>query len=141
MVEVSYSQVLAHPIDAVFAAASDPERQLQWDRDRMRSVEKISAGPLGKGSRYRGRFKGMGTVEYEYAEYDPPRRFAHRARVPIGTTGHVFVFEPDAAGTRMTQVGTFEPRGPGRLFTPLVRRMLAKRLPQVAAAIDQHLRR
>ena len=36
----------------------------------MKAVEKLTDGPLGKGSRYRGKFKGFGTIEYEFAEFD-----------------------------------------------------------------------
>ena len=103
MVRVRVEQELPHPVESVFDAASDPQKQLQWDAGMLRSVQPITPGPLGKGSRYRGNFKQMGVVEYEYAQFDRPRRFEHRAQTKMGPSWHVFTFEPAAHGTKMTQ--------------------------------------
>jgi uncharacterized protein YndB with AHSA1/START domain len=137
---VTYTTELGHPIDVVFRTAADPEQQLRWDRARMKSLEKLSPGPLAKGARYRASFKGMGKVEYDYEEFDPPRRFSHRARLPVGTMRHVFSFEPAAGGTRLTQEGTLEPKTLGRLIAPVMRGMLAKRFSQIAQELDDYLR-
>jgi hypothetical protein len=140
MVPVVHQSLIEARPEVAFAAASDPERQLEWDAGRMRSVQKLSPGPLGKGARYRASFKGMGKVEYDYEDYEPPRRFTHRSRLPIGTMRHTFVFEPSDGGTRMTQEGSFEPTFLGRLATPVVRRMLARTFPRIAESIQAHLR-
>ncbi len=69
MVTVSQSTVLNHPLERVFETAADPQKQLEWDPAVMKSVEKVTPGPLAQGARYRGEFKGMGAnVEYEFEE-------------------------------------------------------------------------
>lgn len=126
--------------ERVFEAAADPMTQLRWDAANLLEVEPLTSAPLAKGSRYRGRFKGMGTVEYEFAEFDRPRRFTHRTKVPFGTMSHELTFEPAAEGTRLTQEGWLEPNLIGRLMAPVVGRMLRRRLPSVAAELRDYLR-
>jgi hypothetical protein len=81
---VTVTATIHHPQEVVFRTAAYPEKEIEWDPE-MKAVEKLTDGPLGKGSRYRGKFKGFGTIEYEFAEFDEPRRFIHQARVAIGT--------------------------------------------------------
>jgi uncharacterized protein YndB with AHSA1/START domain len=133
------SDIIAAPPEAVFDAAADPQTQLSWDAGNLLAVEKLTPGALARGARYRGRFKGMGTVEYEFAEFDRPQRFAHRTQVPFGTMGHRLTFEPAAEGTRLTQEGWLEPNLVGRLMTPLIGRMLRRRLPTVARELGEYL--
>jgi uncharacterized protein YndB with AHSA1/START domain len=125
--------------EAVFTAASDPEQQLRWDAGTLKSVEKLTPGPLGVGARYRGRFKGFGTVEFSFPEFDPPRRFAHLAKVPAGRMRHTFVLEPDGQATRLTQTGELRPNLLGRLMGPMMSRMLRKRFDLVASELDAYL--
>jgi uncharacterized protein YndB with AHSA1/START domain len=139
MAQIEVTDVVRHPRDRVFAAAADPEQQLQWDRDTLKSVEKLSSAPLGRGSRYRGTFKGFGTVDYEFAEFDEPNRFAHLARVRVGRMRHSFNFDDVPEGTRVTQVGELQPNLLGRLMGPMFKKMLAKRFRVIAAELDAYL--
>jgi uncharacterized protein YndB with AHSA1/START domain len=138
-VAVTTTDIIPAAPERTFQVAADPETQLRWDAGTLQSVEKLTPGPLGKGSRYRGRFKGMGTVEYEFAEYDAPRRFAHRTRVPFGVMNHRLTFEPAAEGTRLTQEGWLEPNLIGRVIAPIANRLLSRRLPLVARELQDYL--
>ena len=133
------TDVIEAPVEATFDTAADPQLQLQWDGDTLLDVHELTPGPLAKGSRYRGRFKGMGTVEYEYAEFDRPHRLTHRTRVPFGVMNHELSFEPTEGGTRLTQVAWLEPNLIGRLASPLVRQVLRRRLPTVARELRAFL--
>jgi uncharacterized protein YndB with AHSA1/START domain len=137
MFEVSESVTINTPAERLFGIAADPEVQLRWDAGTLRRVEKLSDGPLGAGARYRGAFKGFGTVDYEFAEYDPGRRFSHDARLPIGRMHHVFEFEPDGAATRLTQRIQVSPGGFGRVVAPLMRPMLRRRIRQIDKELKQ----
>jgi len=133
--------VYHHPVAEVFDTAADPEKQAVWEPETLKRIEKLTPGPLGQGSRYRGKFKGMGTVEYEFPEYEPPKRFAHRAKVPFGVMRHIFTFEETPEGTRMTQVGILEPNLLGRVMTPVMARMMPKRFHTIATALGRYLDR
>src|SRR3981081_612108 len=126
--------IIERPVSEVFAIAADPDKQLAWDTGGLRRVEKLTPGPLGRGARYRGDFKGFGTVEYEFVEYEPDLRFAHRARVPMGEMPHLFTFESVPGGTRLTQEGILTPNLAGRVMWPLMmRRVLGNRFRDIAA--------
>jgi uncharacterized protein YndB with AHSA1/START domain len=141
MVRITEIATVHQAPDRVFRAAADPHLQLEWDPGTLRSVEKLTSEPLGKGSRYRGEFKGFGTVDYEFVEFDEPHRFAHRARIKMGEMTHTFAFAPVPEGTRMTQVGELaHPTLLGRLMAPVMRRMLAKRFRLIALELEEWLR-
>src|SRR5438552_3331085 len=119
MLKVVESAVIERPVAEVFETVSDPETQLKWDPDTLKCVEKLSPGPLGQGSRYRGDFKGMGTVEYDFAEFESGRKFVHHSRMRMGEMRHIFTFEPVPGGTKMTQEGVLEPNLLGRIMSPM----------------------
>jgi uncharacterized protein YndB with AHSA1/START domain len=140
MVAVSQSTVLNHPPERVFEAAADPMKQLEWDSAVMRSIEKLNPGPLAKGARYRGDFGRMGrNVEYEFEEYDPPRRFAHRTKSPMGILRHEFAFQSISGGTQLTQTGRVDPNLLGRLGAPLIKGAFRRRFRQISEELGQYL--
>ncbi len=123
----------------MFPVISDPQTQLAWDAATLRSVTKLDAGELARGSRYRGKFKGFGTVEYEFAEYQPNTRFAHLAMIPLGTMRHTFTLEPDGEGTRVVQTGELEPNLLGKLAGGVFRRNIQKRFATIVDEVTSYL--
>jgi uncharacterized protein YndB with AHSA1/START domain len=127
------SATIPRPPAEVFAAAADPHTQLTWDAATLKSVEQLSSGPLERGARFRGDFKGMGRVEYEFVEYEPPRR------MPLGEVRHVFTLEAADGGTRLTQEGRVEPNLLGQVLAPLMRRMLRRRFRTINQELSDYL--
>jgi hypothetical protein len=139
MITISESSIIPHPLAEVFAIAADPFKQLEWDPGTLKRVEQVTPGGLGRGSRFRGDFKGYGVVEYEFAEYEPDRRFAHHTVMKFGEMHHRFEFEAASDGTRLTQSIRVEPKGIGKLMAPLMKGMFSKRLREIATEIGQYL--
>lgn len=139
MFTVKESAIIACPVARAFAAAADPHTQLAWDPDTLRSVEQLTPGPLTRGARYRGDFKDVGVVEYEFAEYEPERRFAHHTSMQMGKMRHIFTFERVPEGTRLTQEGHLTPNLLGRLLGPLIMAMMRKRFRVIASELNQYL--
>jgi hypothetical protein len=137
MFEISERVMIRRPIDELFGLAADPHLQQQWDSAGLQRIEKLTEGPLGVGSRYRGSFKRMGTVEYEFTEFEPNQRFSHDAELPIGHLHHSFEFSSVADGTQPTQRIAVEPRGLGKVVAPLMKPMLRRRM----RVIDEELKR
>jgi uncharacterized protein YndB with AHSA1/START domain len=136
MFEVAETVTIKHPRQQLFDIAADPESQLRWDPGTLRRVEKLTPGPLRAGARYRGRFKGLGTVEYEFAEYEPGRRFSHDSRMPaMGHLRHLFEFETVDGGTRLKQTIRVDPSGVGRVIAPLMKPMLRRRMRLIDAEL------
>src|SRR5215203_2705607 len=102
MPSVVVSETIPQPRGRVFEAAADPLIQRLWDANTLLSIEKLDPGPLGPGARYRGKFKGMGTVEFDYSMYEPISRFQHHSRMPVGEMFHTFELEEaPGGGTRL----------------------------------------
>ncbi len=141
MFRVSESAIIEHPPAEVFDIAADPQKQLEWDPETLKSVEKLTSGPLERGSRYRGKFKGFGTMEYDFVEFEPGKRFAHHAMMKMGVMRHIFTFEPVMEGTKLTQVGDLKPNLLGRLMWPLMSRMLRKRFQTIVSEVKDYLAR
>ncbi len=139
MFKVSEQAVIEYPPAEVFAVAADPETQLKWDPGTLKSVEKLTPGPLGPGARYRGVFTGFGVVEYSFPEYEPGRRFIHHSQMAMGEMRHTFDFESAPGGTRLTQTITVEPKGMGKLMAPLMKMMIGNRMRTINAELRQYL--
>ncbi len=138
--KVVVSTDIHKPPQVVFPVAADPEQQLKWDPKMLLSVEKLTQGPLGKGARYRGKFKGMGTVEYEFVEFEAPKLFAPRAKMPMGEMRHIWTFEAVAEGTKLSQEGQLRPNLLGWLLSPLIRRMLRRRFRQIGERLQEYFK-
>lgn len=139
MLTVSETTTISRPPEVVFEAAADPQTQLKWDAATLKSVEKLSPGPLGQSARYRGNFKGFGVVEYDFIDYQPPRRFAHRATIKMGEMRHTFVFDPVPEGTRLTQTGELTPSTLGRVLAPVIKPMFRRRFRQIGNELQQYV--
>ena len=139
MLRVSDSVIIARSPLEIFDLAADPYTQLKWDPGTLQSVEKLTPGPLERGARYRGNFKGFGVVEYEFVEYEPGKQFAHQASMNIGDIRHIFEFEPIREGTQLTQSLIVEPKGIAKLLGPIMRRMLRRRLREINSEIKGYV--
>jgi hypothetical protein len=136
---ISESSIMERPPAEVSEVAADPFEQLNWDSGTLKSVEKLTPGPLGRGSRYRGEFKGFGTVVYEYDEFEPGRRFTHHTLMKIAEVRHLFEFEAVSEGTQLTQSIVAEPKGMGKLMAPIMKVMMRRRLRVINSELRQYL--
>lgn len=141
MLRVVQSIVIKGPPAKVFAVAADPHTQLAWDAETLKRVEALTPGPLARGSRYRGVFKGLGTLEYEFTEYEAGRRFAHDSRIPMGHMRHVFAFEAVPDGTRLTQTAEVKPNLLGWMLRPVMARLIRTRFRVIGDEIVRYLAR
>jgi hypothetical protein len=139
MFTLSESRIIKRSPTEVFNTAADPLTQLKWDPSMLQRVEKLTPEPLGRGSRYRGDFKGMGTVEYEFEEFEPGKRFSHHTIMPMADIRHIFEFEAVSEGTRLTQSMKVEPKGFYKLITPMMKRMMSKRMKVIFTELNDYL--
>jgi hypothetical protein len=139
MFQITESILIEQTPEELFPIVADPFTQLKWDGETLKEVEKLTPGPLGKGTRYRGKFKGLGTLEYEFAEFESGRRFAHLSKLPFGLGRHIFEFEPVPDGTRLTQSMIVDPTLMGRILSPIARVMMRNRLRLINSEIRQYV--
>ncbi|MFP3854626.1 MAG: SRPBCC family protein [Anaerolineales bacterium] len=127
MVRVSREIAIDAPPEEVWRHIEDPAKELKWRRPEVKDLETIGDGPVGEGTRYRGRTKIMGmTDDYvnEVVEFDPPNRIAWRYVESSGmmaANGHYMLIPTGDGGTRFEIVLEYHPTGfIGRLTEPIM---------------------
>jgi uncharacterized protein YndB with AHSA1/START domain len=71
--------VIGRSPQEVFAYLSDLTHELEWN-PIARSVERLTDGPVGVGTRYRARWAGTPTTTVEVVRYELPHAWATRSR-------------------------------------------------------------
>ena len=133
--------VISRPVDVVFDYVADQSNEPRYNPQMVRA-EKITAGPLGKGTRFRSAVSSRGrTAEMliECTSYDRPGLFATTTTMAQADISYMLRFEPTAAGTRMRWSGQVRPKGAFRLLGPLITWMGIRREQRIWAALKDHL--
>jgi len=125
MARVEASVVIKRPIEEVFAFASNPENDMEWESD-VSEVEKTSEGPIGVGTTYRGVMHFLGQrIDWtlEVIGYDLNRKVEFKIDAGPLQLEETVTFEPVDGGTRVTAVYEGDPGGFFKLAVPVVVRM------------------
>jgi uncharacterized protein YndB with AHSA1/START domain len=108
--------------EAVWAFLTSETNDVNWRGPWVRSVRKLTDGPLGIGTRYETVYRFFGQLQaitVEITELEPARRLASR-RLPsdlvVFDTGSYDLEAIEGGGTRFTVIGTYESRGWRRLI-------------------------
>jgi uncharacterized protein YndB with AHSA1/START domain len=121
-VRIEQSFTVTRPPDETFLYLADIENEPRWNPWAIK-VTKVTSGPIGPGSRFRGRYKRFGVVEQELADYLPPRRITYRSNT-MGAASMTFELQPHTSGTLITLRGEAHPPGLMQLFDPLIGLMM-----------------
>jgi uncharacterized protein YndB with AHSA1/START domain len=106
----SSSCVIHRSPEVVFAFVSDERNQPQWCAN-VESVEMLTTGPIGRGTRFRGHSRQDGfelVGDEEIVDYEPNHRFTERLTTGIQPDSDEWTFEAVEGGTRMTHRFNFE---------------------------------
>jgi uncharacterized protein YndB with AHSA1/START domain len=128
-VRFSETFVVGAAPEAVFDYMTNPANLRDWQTSKT-SVQQLSDGPPGLGTRVRERTKPPGAREFEqvveFTEFDRPRRFhVHIVEGPQPIDG-TWTLEPDGDRTRVVFVAEGELRGPTRFIAPILQRVMAR---------------
>jgi uncharacterized protein YndB with AHSA1/START domain len=126
--------------NVVFDYLTNPSKLAEWQTSKT-SVEKLTDGPVGKGTRVRERMKQPGgrKVEQvvEFTEFDRPRCLrTHIVEGPYPVDG-TWTFEPEGDGTRVHFVAAGELNGAARMLQPVLKLLIARQF----AGYHRNLRR
>ena len=132
--------VVNAPREVVFDYMTDPSKLASWQTSKT-SVEQLTDGPPGLGTRVRERTKPPGGKEFEqvveFTEFVRPQRFhVHIVEGPYPVDGN-WSLEPSDGGTRVQFAAEGQLSGATRLLGPLVARMMARQF----AGYHRNLRR
>jgi uncharacterized protein YndB with AHSA1/START domain len=106
--------------EEVFDYLGDVTNEAKWNHWAM-WVRKVSDGPIGRGSVFRGSYQGFGELDQDLSEYEHPHRLTYHS-TPKGMRSAEMTFDlsPDGSGTRIRIVGSAEPGGLMKLVEPLM---------------------
>ena len=133
--------LIDQPVDVVFDYVADQSNEPQYN-PRMVRAEKITPGPVGKGTQFRSAVASMGrTAEMliECTGYDRPTLLASATTMAQADFSYVLTFEPAAAGTRMRWSGQVRPKGAFRLLGPVITWLGIRQEQRIWASLKQHL--
>lgn len=97
--------------------------------DSVVSMDKLTEGPVGVGTRYRETrlMKGKEQqTELEIAAFEPGRKYAMKNVTEGITTTYHYHFHPDSGGTRVELICEIEGNGLKKLILPVVASILKK---------------
>jgi uncharacterized protein YndB with AHSA1/START domain len=105
------------PPAVVFPYLSDPHNQREWTPNFL-ALESELQGPVGLGTRYRGKLRLFGSVNFVIDRFEPGRLFRVDTDPPGGRLTHEFAVEPHGDGSVINHVVELHPEGPWRLIAP-----------------------
>lgn len=122
MAKIEGEIVIARPVDVVFDYVADQRNEPQYNPHMVRS-EKVTEGPIGKGTIFRSAVASMGrtsNMRIEYTAYERPVTLTSATTMRLADFLATFTFETVAAGTRMRWSEQVRPKGGFRLLAPLM---------------------
>jgi uncharacterized protein YndB with AHSA1/START domain len=130
------------PPEVVFDWMTDPANLASWQNTKV-SVEQLTPGPPGQGTRIRERTKPPMTKAFdqvvEFTGFERPRLLeTHIVEGPHPVDGR-WTFEPDDGGTRVHFEAWGEMRGAMRFLGPLVPKMVGRQFAHYHELLRKHV--
>lgn len=122
MARIEGEIIIGRPVKAVFDFAADQRNEPRYN-PRMLRADKVSDGPVGKGTVFRSTAKSMGRgaeMRIELTGYDRPGRLASRTATKQADIAGALTFDPVPGGTRMRWSWSVHPKGAARLLAPVI---------------------
>ena len=141
MARIEGEIVIGRPVDVVFNYVADQGNEPQYNPHMVRA-DKITLGPVGKGTQFRSAVASVGrTAEMliECTGYDRPRLLESTTTMAQANISYTLRFEPAAAGTRMRWSGQVRPKGAYRLLGPVITWLGTRQEQRIWASLKQHL--
>lgn|SRR5512134_2649890 len=113
----------------VFDFCSDLRNEMAWN-PKARSVEKLTEGPVGVGTRFLARWSNAGPTVVEIVHFDRPHQWESHSitrGLEVLMTGRV---EEDPIGAQYSLRLQLRPHGIAVLFAPLALRAMRSQEPR-----------
>jgi uncharacterized membrane protein len=110
---LEFSIDIHRPLREVFAVVGNLENDPKW-QSAVITVNKLTAGPIGEGTRFRHEMKIMGRrgdLEVEIVNHEPGQRYALHCIYGALIFGTEVRFERIAQGTRLVTLVDGKPKG------------------------------
>jgi len=141
MARIEGQILIDRPVDVVFDYVADQSNEPQYNLQMVRA-EKITPGPVGKGTQFRSAVASRGrTTEMliECTGYARPRLLQSTTAMAQADISYTLTFEPADAGTRMRWSGQVRPKGAFRPLGPVITWLGIRQEQRIWASLKKHL--
>jgi uncharacterized protein YndB with AHSA1/START domain len=104
--------------EEAFEFLSDLRNELEWNPGLCQSVEKITEGPVGQGTKYRAKWKGSPHIEVEYLDFEHPHSWRAHGDGAM-ESNFACTIAPHADGAKVQSELELIPHGLFKLAFPL----------------------
>lgn len=128
MIQVEDSIIINRPIEEVFAFVADQTNAPQW-QDGLLEVRRITAGPLGVGTKHTAARKFLGRkleLTNEYIKYEPNRQVTFKGESGAMRFESSYLTESTTNGTKLTSQMQMEQGGLFSLAEPMIAKSLKR---------------
>jgi hypothetical protein len=108
----------------------------------MVRAEKVTPGPVGKGTRWAAIIESRGRpldIAEEVTDYNRPYRLGSTTSMSTAQIHGTVTFEPHPAGTRMRWSWDLRPKGVFKLLAPVIGRMGTRQENEIWAGLKRYL--
>lgn len=133
--------LIARPAAAVFDFAADQRNEPRYN-PRMVRAEKVTGGPVGKGTVFRSAVRSAGRpteMRSELTGYHRPGWLASRTTMAQADIAGMLTFVPVPGGTKMRWAWVVRPKGAARLLTPVISRIGRRQELAIWTAMKRYL--
>jgi len=141
MVKIQGEIVIARPVEEVFDFVADERHEPRYN-PRMLHVEKVTPGPIGKGTRWVATIESRRRpveITLEVTEYARPNRLGSTTTMSTADIVGGVTFEPRPGGTRMRWSWELLPKGVARVLTPVIMLMGRRQEEQIWTGLKRYL--
>jgi uncharacterized membrane protein len=134
--------VIDRPVEEVFDVVADERNEPRYN-PLLLWVEKVSSGPIRRGTQFRAATKTMGRpaeMTIEFTDYQRPRRIGSSTHMPTMEIQGALNFDPVPEGTRMRWSWDLQPQGVPRLLAPLITLMERRQEEAIWAGLKRFLK-
>ena len=140
MIELERSGAFRQPPEVVFDFLADATNEARWNPD-CTAARRLSAGEIGRGSRFALTVKHLGELTVEIAEYARAQRLQFRIDGKQVAMTATFAFAPAGEGTSAKVRMQVKPKGVLRFaaaaMKPLMEAEFAGRFAKVQKGLDE----
>lgn len=122
MVRIEGTTVIARPVEDVFDFVADERNEPRYN-PRMISAEKVTSGPIGRGTRWAATIESRGRpfdIAMEVTGCNRPHWLESTTSMSTAEIRGAVTFVPHPAGTRMRWSWELRPKGIFKLLTPVI---------------------
>lgn len=125
MATVNKTLQLSCPAETAFDFIADAMNETKWNSE-LKSIEKLTPGPVGLGTTFRGNYGQIGDLDFSIIEYRKPSAVTFKGANRKLDLYADFAFRDSGGGCEMEVTITIEPKGFMKIVGPILQGQMEK---------------